>query len=229
MYKVGGCVRDKYLGIQSKDIDYAVEAPSFEAMREAVKERGGEIFLEKPEYFTIRGKVYGEACDFTLCRKESDYSDGRRPDSVQPCSIYQDLARRDATCNAIAEAEDGEIIDLFGGIEHIKENMLVAVGKPADRIEEDGLRMLRYIRFAITKKLFLDYRLHSFFKHTLPFIKNPLYNVSVERVREELHKCFAFDTSKTLYLFKIYALDNFVFDAHPNLKLLPSLKNKLSY
>lgn len=65
-YQVGGCVRDSLLGIKSKDIDYAVEAPSYEAMVSWIKERG-KIFLEKPEFLTVRAHmVGGEPADFVL-------------------------------------------------------------------------------------------------------------------------------------------------------------------
>lgn len=73
-FEVGGAVRDKLLGVQSKDIDYAVEAESFSAMRDAVIERGGKIFLETPQYLTIRAHVPKlGAADFVLCRKDGEY------------------------------------------------------------------------------------------------------------------------------------------------------------
>lgn len=224
-YKVGGCVRDSFLGISSKDIDYSVEASSFEEMRDAIIKKGGTIYLETPQYFTIRAKLNGEDADFTLCRKEGVYKDGRHPSSVQISSIYSDLSRRDATCNAIAISENGEVIDPFGGIEHIKNKILVAVGNPSNRIQEDGLRLLRYIRFSITKGFALDYRLVNFLRLDLPIIRNPLLDVSTERVKEELQKCFVYDTKKTLIAFRLFDLEDYIFEAHPKLKLTPTLKS----
>jgi len=203
LYKVGGCVRDKFLGVQSKDIDYAVEAPSYEAMRDYVAERG-TIFLEKPEYLTIRGKINNEDVDFVLCRKDGSYSDGRRPDSVEAGTIYDDLARRDFTMNAIAEDEDGNLIDPYDGLSDIAGKTIKCVGKTEDRFNEDALRMLRAFRFAITKGFSLDVEIADYFSYWDELDK--LISVSQERIREELQKCFEFNTLKTLHAFEQFNL-----------------------
>ena len=69
LYKVGGCVRDQLLNRPCKDVDLAVEAESFAAMRDGILGMGGEIFQENEEFLTIRAKTpaYG-ATDFVLCR-----------------------------------------------------------------------------------------------------------------------------------------------------------------
>jgi tRNA nucleotidyltransferase (CCA-adding enzyme) len=201
-YQVGGSVRDGLLEIKSKDIDYAVEASSFEAMRAAIVDRGGEIFLETPQYFTIRARVPGlGACDFVLCRKEGIYHDGRHPTSVTPGTIYDDLARRDFTVNAIARAENGDVIDPYDGVGHlIVDQMLKCVGSAKERFSEDGLRILRAIRFSLTKDLMMDDEIWSCLVDE-DYCIDRLQGVSAERVREELHKCFAFNTNETLELF----------------------------
>ena len=124
-YKVGGCVRDEILGIKSKDIDYAVEAESFDAMVKWVEDSGGKVYLPKPEHFTVRAKVPGLGdADYVLCRKERGYSDGRRPDHVEMGTLYDDLKRRDLTINSIAQnSETGEYIDPFNGIQDIKDKI----------------------------------------------------------------------------------------------------------
>jgi tRNA nucleotidyltransferase (CCA-adding enzyme) len=211
IYKVGGCVRDAVLGIRSKDIDCAVEAPSFEAMEAWVAERG-KIYLSKPEFFTIRAKVGKEDLDFVLCRKESCYSDGRRPDSVEMGTIYDDLARRDFTMNAIARREpDGAYIDPHGGIEDIGARIIRAVGKAEDRFNEDALRMLRAMRFAIT----LNFNLHVEIKMCFDrlYLLEKLRTVSIERQQIELQKCFRSSTPKTLDFLRHYdGMRNYLFD-----------------
>jgi len=79
-YQVGGSVRDKIMGIKPHDIDFAIGAESFGAMREAILAMGGKIFLEMEKFFTIRANLpeLGSA-DFVLTRKDGSYSDGRRP------------------------------------------------------------------------------------------------------------------------------------------------------
>lgn len=202
-YKVGGCVRDSIMGIKSNDIDYSVECNSFEEMKQDILNKGGTIFIEKPEYLTIRARINKEACDFVLCRKDSAYTDGRRPDSVEVGTIYDDLARRDFTVNAIAEdMETGELIDPFGGQADIKLKRIKCVGNTYARFGEDSLRMLRAIRFAITKGMFLSWTIEEFLKS--PFSAELLLNVSQERIREELNKCFAHDTGMTLRVLELF-------------------------
>lgn len=218
-YQVGGSVRDELLGLPSKDIDYAVEAESFDAMRQAIVERGGEIFLETPAYFTIRGKVPGlGACDFVLCRKDGEYTDGRRPDSVEPGTIYDDLARRDFTVNAMAKSESGELLDPHNGRHSISVKRIKCVGSAKDRFAEDGLRVLRAIRLAITKEFYLDHEIDHFL--SMNGAEEYLKGVSVERIREELHKCFVFDTEGTLAYLNLYPeLSGYLFDEKSKLGL----------
>lgn len=199
IYEVGGCVRDRILGYKSKDIDYAVEADSFESMRDYILLQGGKIYLEKPEYQTIRARLNNLDADFVLCRKDGHYSDGRRPDSVIPGSIQDDLARRDFTMNAIAvDFHTKKYLDPFGGKEDIKAKLIKCVGDTQQRFEEDSLRLIRAIRFSVT--LGFDLSLEIQAALTTPSLITKLQNVSLDRVRQELGKCFYADTIKTLEL-----------------------------
>lgn len=196
-YLVGGAVRDEILGKKSKDLDYSCEAPSYEAMKQDILARGGTIFVESPQYLTIRAKMKGEAADFVLCRKDGSYYDGRRPDTVEVGTLYDDLARRDFTMNAIAKDENGELVDPFNGLQDIKDRTIRCVGKASDRLSEDALRMLRAIRFSITKSFAIDESIVRFIdsRHML------IVNVSEDRIRDELTKCFAHNTLETMRLF----------------------------
>jgi tRNA nucleotidyltransferase (CCA-adding enzyme) len=201
-YKVGGWVRDQFLGVKSKDLDYSVEAPSYEAMREEIVRRGGVIFLEKPEYVTIRAKVGKEAADFVLCRKDGYYSDGRRPDAVMPGTLMDDLARRDFTMNAMAISEGGVLHDPFNGRRDMQAGVIRCVGVDYDRFSEDSLRMLRAIRFAITKDMILDADIDMCLRK--PALLAKLEAVSEERKREELVRCFKHSTVRTLDMLNEY-------------------------
>ena len=206
---VGGWVRDKLIDPNSKpkDIDICMVAPSFEEMREAILEVGGEIFLETPQYLTIRCKIPElGAVDFALARKDGEYSDGRRPDETFIANdIVEDLSRRDATINAMAiDLSNGELVDPFYGRDDIKFERIRAVGKAEDRIKEDYLRILRYFRFSLTKNFSLHPDIHRCFLYS-EFI-NGLNKVSQERIRDEMFKCFKFDTTKTLLLLQKYPL-----------------------
>lgn len=202
-YLVGGYVRDSILGLKSKDMDYAVEASSYDEMKQAILDKGGSIFLENPEYFTIRGKlpVVG-AADFVLCRKEGQYKDGRHPEQVVVGTLYDDLTRRDFTMNALALTEDNKLIDFFGGCKDIKDRVIRCVGVAQERFEEDYLRLVRAVRFAITK----NFSLHNDIDKCLrdPILCQGLSSVSGERIREELLKCFRANTIFTLNMLTRY-------------------------
>jgi tRNA nucleotidyltransferase (CCA-adding enzyme) len=220
-YKVGGCVRDAIMGVKAKDIDYAVEAPSYEAMRDYIAERG-KIYQERPEFFTVRAKLNGEDCDYVLCRKEGFYSDGRRPDVVEMGTIIDDLSRRDFTCNAIAQAEDGTIIDPFDGAIDIANKRLRCVGSPDARFSEDSLRMIRALRFAITKGFEMSPSIHLCLCQKEMVEK--LEHCSIHRIRDELLKCFALNTIQTLQLLAYYHhLNAFVFRRNL-LYLVPTIR-----
>lgn len=221
-FQVGGSVRDELLGKKSKDIDYTVVALSYDAMKSAILERGGEIFLETPQFLTIRAKVpVLGACDYVLARRDGSYSvDGRRPDFVEPGDLEDDLARRDFTVNALAKDEDGTLIDLHGGREDLACNLLRCVGNTQKRMTEDSLRMLRAIRFALTKGFALAPELESFL--LAGDSADLLGNISIERIREELQRCFQFDTLETLRtLEKFWRIRNHIFSR--NLRLTPTV------
>ena len=202
MFEVGGAVRDGLLGLVSKDRDFAVEAESFDAMKSALEALGFEFFVVTPEFLTLRArfpkamrteKNKGLTADFGLCRKDSTGSDGRRPDFVEPGTILDDLARRDFTVNAMAVPVDpvtaepvGSLLDPFGGREDLERGVLRFVGDPATRVTEDGLRVLRALRFVLTKGFALTGETRVVLGSELA--ATMLRRVSVERVREELFR-----------------------------------------
>lgn len=232
VYEVGGCVRDSILSIPSKDVDFVVVAPSYDVMRAYLVEEGFKIYIEKPEYVTIRCnvpaghplRVRTKDADFVLARKDGPSSDGRRPDYVEPGTLLDDLSRRDFTINAIArDPYTNELVDPFHGVEDLKTRTLRFVGNPYDRIREDGLRVMRGIRFSITKNLSLEcdteQALYSVLAATM------LNCVSIERIREELEKMLAHDTLLSLTV--LAGLPQYLLEAifRSGLRLSASLKS----
>jgi len=199
-YRVGGIVRDEMLGLPSKDIDYAVVADSYDQMKATLLQRGYEIFLETPQYLTIRARIpqTRETVDFTLCRKDGEYHDGRRPSEVTPGTIYDDLARRDFTINAMAQAEDGTLLDPHGGQQDLKDHVLKCVGSTHDRMKDDSLRSLRAIRFVITKQLTFCPELWTALNSD--WLPPMIEQLSDERIRQELERAFAADTLRTMQI-----------------------------
>lgn len=215
MYLVGGAVRDLYRNKRSKDWDFAVEAESYEHMREWLVDNGFTIFADTPKYYTLRARAEADSFqfgsldltrttfDFTLCRKERDYTDGRHPDVVESGTIYEDLSRRDFTMNAIAIDKVGRTIDPFGGVEDIHDNIIKCVGS-VERLEEDGLRIMRALRFRVQLRfVFDDDDDIEDFLHSQRAVE-ALKNISVDRIRDELGKALRIDSSHTLGLLSRY-------------------------
>ena len=208
---VGGAIRDEILGVPNKDVDFSVEAASYEDMRDFILERGS-IFVETPEFLTIRAHIddlngiKGDF-DFVLCRREGAYTDGRRPDWVEMGTIYDDLSRRDFTINAIARpfypVISDSYLDPFGGIQDIKDGRIRCVGKAEDRIAEDSLRMLRAVRFSVTKRMRFDRAIGEVLQNAryLSDLKN---NVSMDRKRDEVEKMFKFSTLESLRILSAF-------------------------
>lgn len=212
-YEVGGKVRDELLGLKSKDVDY-VAVPHETLIRDVesvhtmfgileayLKEEGFEIFLVTADCFTIRAKfpkdhTYSGVADFVMARKEVGYIPGTRTPIVKPGTLYDDLERRDFTVNALAKNEDGKIIDYFDGIKHLEERVLVTPLDTKVTFDDDPLRILRAIRFSITKGF--EIPLDMWYEMYRYDYENKMFVVSDERIREELFKCFKHDTLLTL-------------------------------
>lgn len=233
LFEVGGCVRDDLLGLPVKDVDFSVEAPSFEAMIEGLEAAGFQLIpgCTKPEFLTVRGKVPAgsplrdrtDVADFVMCRADGPTADGRRPEFVTPGTIMDDLARRDFTVNAIARrVENGNFIDPFDGSDDLVRGILRFVGNPMDRIREDGLRVLRGFRFMVTKGLTPERDTREAL--VSEEAADMLQCVSVERVREEIDKMFRADTLEAMRLLSTLPEATFFSIFRDGLRVMPTLK-----
>ncbi len=143
-YVVGGAVRDALLGLPGSDWDVATDARP---------ERILEIF-PGGTYENRFGTVLARGLEITTFRREHRYADHRRPDSVTfSDDIYEDLARRDLTINAIAwgrrgPAMAGRMVDPADGQGDLRARLVRAVGDPSRRFDEDALRLLRAVRIS---------------------------------------------------------------------------------
>lgn len=210
LYQVGGSVRDELLGLKSKDIDFAVECGGYGDLLGWLMWREFDIFLEQPEYMTVRarfpkgftfaGQEFADVtADFVVCRTEAHYSDARHPDNVGVGTIDDDLARRDFTVNAMARRSDGSIYDPYAGEYDLETRVLKAVGDPYLRMREDPLRILRALRFMVTKNMTPVFSLSEAIQQP-EHLSALVQSVSEERVREELFKMFKHDTYKSMVL-----------------------------
>ncbi|HIQ72476.1 MAG TPA: HD domain-containing protein [Candidatus Onthenecus intestinigallinarum] len=181
-YLVGGCVRDLLRGVEPHDWDICTDALPEEVERCLAKCRIVETGLR---HGTVTVLAQGEGYEVTTYRTDGTYSDGRRPDSVSFVrDLTQDLARRDFTMNAIAMGLDGALRDPFGGQADIRARVVRCVGDPKRRFHEDGLRVMRALRFAST----LGYGIAPDTAREIHAQRDMLRCVAPERIRVELGK-----------------------------------------
>lgn len=141
-YYVGGCVRDHLLGLEIKDIDIATSAKPFEVSK---------LFKSEPtglKYGTITVLHERVNIEVTTYRVDGTYEDFRKPTEVILVdSKEEDVKRRDFTINGLLMDENYDVIDYVGGKEDLQNHIIRAIGNPADRFNEDALRLLRAIYF----------------------------------------------------------------------------------
>ncbi len=181
-YAVGGCVRDSLLGRTPNDWDLTTNALPHETAACFADHR---IIDTGMKHGTIAVLHEGELLEITTYRLDGDYEDNRHPVSVTfSKDLCDDLSRRDFTVNAMAYHPESGVVDCFGGQEDLKNHIIRCVGNPQTRFEEDGLRILRAIRFASV----LEFSLEQKTADAVHECKHLLKNIASERIREEFCK-----------------------------------------
>lgn len=179
---VGGCVRDMILKADIHDVDIATSALPEEIM---------DVFSDLKVLPT--GILHGTVTviykdipfEITTFRSDGKYDDGRHPSSVSfENDIVADLARRDFTINAMAFHPDKGILDPYGGTEDLKKKIIRCVGNPEDRFSEDGLRILRCLRFSSS----LGFNIDPITQNAIFDRVNMLKKIAPERIFQELKK-----------------------------------------
>lgn len=178
---VGGCVRDSIMSEMPHDWDIATSAQPAEIM-EIFKDF--RIMTAGLKHGTVTVIIDHEPYEITTYRIDGKYTDYRRPDTVSYTrSLNEDLLRRDFTINAIAY--DGEnIIDIHNGIGDIKHRIIRCVGNPDDRFQEDPLRILRALRFAVR----FDFQIEECTAIAMKKYMHLLDNIAIERKQSEFSK-----------------------------------------
>ena len=145
-FLVGGCVRDALLGEKPNDYDITTNATPDEMLKVF---KDYTVIKTGLKHGTLTVVVEGKNIEVTTFRVDGEYSDNRRPDSVEfTKNIEDDLSRRDFTVNAMAYNDQNGFVDVFGGMKDLENKIIKCVGNPDKRFLEDGLRILRAIRFA---------------------------------------------------------------------------------
>lgn len=190
-YAVGGCVRNALLGIGISDYDICTNALPEQTISAF---SGHTVIPTGLAHGTVTVLVDGFPIEITTYRSEGRYLDHRRPENIEfVSSLKEDLSRRDFTMNALCYDGKGKIIDMFGGQKDIMQRLIRAIGNPAERFEEDALRILRAVRFSSQ----LGFKIEADTAKAMLECKKLLDFVSAERKLEELKKIvcgkYAFD------------------------------------
>lgn len=207
IYLVGGYIRDKLLGMQSHDMDFATNCLPEETF----------VILEKANLhphkigwaFGTVGCVHnGYEYHITTYRKNESYTrNSRRPVVKWGETIMDDLKRRDFTINAIAMDCNGDFIDPFNGQEHIKQKLLQTPIEPDRAFSDDPLRMLRAIRFRCK----LGFQYSAEIQEALYDNMHKVLTLSNERIVDELNKILiSNDVDIGLEDLRRYKLLNFI-------------------
>ena len=176
----GGCVRDRLLGNTPKDYDIATSALPAEVI--ALCPGANEVGAH---FGVVIAKLGGHHVEIATFRTDGSYRDGRRPETVTFSTPREDAQRRDFTINGMFEdPESGEVIDYVGGLTDLQERVIRAIGDPVARFTEDGLRLLRAVRFATT----LGFAIEPATTRALHDCAPLLDRISPERIRDEFSR-----------------------------------------
>ena len=195
-YVVGGCVRDSIMGRKPHDWDICTSAKPEQVI---------EIFNHYKviptglKHGTVTIMKNDKPYEITTYRVDGEYDDARHPKDVTfTTSLEEDLSRRDFTMNALAYNNNNDLVDLFGGVNDIKNGIVRCVGNPRERFSEDALRIMRALRFATRFGFKIEENTFAAMKEK----KSLLSKISAERINSELTQiimCEAEDVARILY------------------------------
>jgi len=192
IYVVGGYVRDRILNIKGKDIDFVVVGDAMVFADQLKKDFRLRKIVRYPRFGTFMISYYSYQLEFVNARAESYSKDSRNPVTEQ-ADLKSDLSRRDFTINAMAmpicTEVDRNIIDIFGGLQDLKNGIIRTPLDPIQTFSDDPLRMMRAVRFACR----FNFKIET---NTLDAIKSAterIQIVSQERITDEFNKILLSD------------------------------------
>ncbi len=179
-YAVGGCIRDSILGRTPDDWDITTSASP-----QQIKSLFRRTIDTGIRHGTVTVMLDKEGFEVTTYRIDGEYEDSRHPKEVIfTADVSEDLRRRDFTMNAMAYNDKKGLLDLFGGIEDMRQGVIRCVGDPMERFGEDALRMLRALRFSAQ----LGYRIEEKTMEAIRRMAETITRISAERIQAEMIK-----------------------------------------
>ena len=212
IYLVGGCVRDLLLDKCPKDYDLCTNATP-EEIKKILSKSMYKTYDSgiKHGTITVTDTYYRQTYEITTYRVDGKYTDGRHPDEVQfTASLEEDLKRRDFTINSFAyDYLRKELLMLDESfLRDLEFGIIRTVGDPAERYEEDALRMLRCLRFSAQ----LNFSIEKYTYKAISMCGPLLKNISKERIRDELTKIILSDNPQVLELLVLSNIEEYLFD-----------------
>jgi tRNA nucleotidyltransferase/poly(A) polymerase len=180
---VGGCVRKILNNEKFDDIDLATNLKPDE-VKECLKNNNIDFFETGIEHGTITARIGEKNFEITSLRKDVS-TDGRRAVVEFTNEWIEDALRRDFTINSIYADKEGNLFDPNDGVKDLENGKIEFIGDPEKRVEEDYLRILRYVRF------FLNYSKQEHKLNVKKIIKqniSGIFKLSKERLIDELKK-----------------------------------------
>lgn len=225
-FVVGGCVRDSLLGHTPNDWDVCTSAGP-EETKLCFSAEGSTPYKIKIidmgiKHGTVSLILDDTPFEVTTYRIDGEYKDNRRPSQVTYVhNVKEDLQRRDFTINSMAYNEKSGVVDYFHGREDLEKGIIRCVGKPKQRFFEDGLRILRALRFASV----YDFIIEEQTKKAIFNCKHLLKNISAERIQVELEKLLCGKGVKDILLEYVDVFAVFL----PEIKRMSGFEQKTLY
>ena len=219
---VGGCIRKIIKKEIVDDIDLATNLKPNEVC-DALKKQDINFYETGIEHGTITAIIDSYKYEITSLRKDVT-TDGRHANVEFSLDWKEDAARRDFSINSIYSNKEGNLFDPYDGRKDLESGTINFIGDAEERIKEDYLRILRYIRF------FLNYSSQSHNPEVIKIIKRNIKgvsNLSSERLIDELQKLTK--SNKFIKIFKDKISLELLEIIFPQLKNLQNLKKLNSY
>ncbi|GAB5466092.1 MAG: HD domain-containing protein [Candidatus Kapaibacteriales bacterium] len=181
---VGGYVRDRFLERKTTDIDITVIGDSID-FATRVSDKFNSKIVTYERFRTAMVPIGDIVFEFVGTRKEVYDGKSRNP-TVEEGTLYDDIARRDFTCNSLAIhlGEKYTLIDIFGGLDDLENKKLKTPLEPYVTYSDDPLRMIRAARFA--SQLGFELEQQSF--ESISKLAHKIKNISQERITTEFLK-----------------------------------------
>lgn len=189
----GGAVRDFVMGVEPKDFDIATTARPGVVLS-IFNSLGFQVIPTGLKHGTVTVRYEDEDYEITTLRIDVE-TDGRHAEVEYTEDWLLDAQRRDFTMNAMFMDRDMTIYDFFGGEADANGHVVKFVGRPEERIREDGLRILRFFRFLARYEGTAD---PESLKMCNKLSKYALRNVSKERIASEVQKIIEYDVDSVL-------------------------------